>query len=90
MGSIRSPIYDCLTGRGISGVSSPTLNSTPVVEVHDANPYELRASFQWAPEKSKTPEELGIAADPTSIELIPLSADTRVVRPATQVFADHE
>ena len=45
----------------------------------EANPYELRAKFQWTPAKSKNSEELGIAADPTSIELIPLTTSTRLV-----------
>ena len=45
----------------------------------EANPYGLRAKFQWTPVKSKNSEELGIAADPTSIELIPLTTVTRLV-----------
>ena len=45
----------------------------------EANPYELRARFQWMPQKSERPKELGIAADLTSIELIPLTIGTRLV-----------
>ena len=44
----------------------------------ETNPYELKAKFLWTPAKSKNPEELGIAADPTSIELIPLTIGTRL------------
>lgn len=39
----------------------------------EANPYALRARFQWMPKKSESPKEVGIATDPTSIELIPLT-----------------
>ncbi len=42
------------------------------------NPYELRARFQWTPKKSESPKEIGIATDPTSIELIPLTIGTRL------------
>ena len=45
----------------------------------EANPYELRARFQWTPQQSENPKELGIAADPMSIELIPLTIGTRLV-----------
>lgn len=44
--------------------------------VAEANPYELRARFQSAPQKSESPKELGIDTDPTSIELIPLTFGT--------------
>lgn len=40
------------------------------------NPYSLRVMFQWASQNSQSPKELGIATDPTSIELIPLTDDT--------------
>ncbi|MCJ1348638.1 hypothetical protein MMC31_006870 [Peltigera leucophlebia] len=39
----------------------------------EASPYELRAKLQWMPQKSESPKELGIAADPINIELIPLT-----------------
>lgn len=42
------------------------------------NPYELRARFQWTPQKSESSKELGIATDPTSIELIPLTNGSRL------------
>lgn len=45
----------------------------------EANPYELRARFRWTPQKSESPRELGIATDSSSIELIPLTAGTRLV-----------
>ncbi len=45
----------------------------------EANPYELRARFQWTPQKSESPKELWIATDSSSIELIPLTAGTRLV-----------
>ena len=45
----------------------------------ETNSYGLRARFQWEPQKSESPKELGIAADPTSIELIPLTSGTRLV-----------
>lgn len=38
-----------------------------------ATPHELRARFLWTPRHSESPKELGIAADSTSIELIPLT-----------------
>ena len=40
------------------------------------NPYSLRAMFRWTPQKSESPKELGIATDPTSIELVPPTDDT--------------
>ena len=45
----------------------------------EANSYELRARLQWTPGKSKSPKKLGIAADPTSIELITLPTNTHLV-----------
>ena len=42
----------------------------------EANPCELRARFQWMPKKSESPKEVGIATDPTSIELNPLTIGT--------------
>lgn len=44
--------------------------------VAEANRYGLRARFQWMPQKSESPKELGIVADPTSIEPIPLTIGT--------------
>ena len=44
-----------------------------------ANPHELRARFQWTPRHSESPTELGIAADLTTIDLIPLTNGDRLV-----------
>ena len=36
------------------------------------NPHELRVRVKWTPRHSENPKEVGIAADSTSMELIPL------------------
>lgn len=37
------------------------------------NPHELRVRVKWTPRHSENPKEVGIAADSTSIELIPIT-----------------